>query len=204
MSIAPRSLERIAQCYPIADMTAVEDIRRENLALLIASHGGQRALADALGKSPAQLSQWINKSPDAKTGRPRVMGSRAARSIEEALGLLPGWMDAPRATQQGALHHESQFQRPNPEILIATLDFLERAFGSLGKEFSLRSDADLFADAYEWLADDDRPIDERNLVNFAQWRERQQQGSTGGKNDARKVGGASREAPRADRRRSTG
>lgn len=64
----------------------------------------------------------------------------------------------------------SHVSRPDPLIIVETLDFLERAFGALGKRFSLRDDADLFADAYEWIAEDDRPVDSRNLVDFSQWR----------------------------------
>lgn len=73
----------------------VEEVRRANLLALVRDHGGQRQLADAAKSSPAQISQWINRSPDAKTGKPRVMGSRAARAMELALSKPKGWMDQP-------------------------------------------------------------------------------------------------------------
>lgn len=71
----------------------VEEVRRANLLALVRDYGGQRQLADAAKSSPAQISQWINRSPDAKTGKPRVMGSRAARAMESALSKPKGWMD---------------------------------------------------------------------------------------------------------------
>lgn len=76
-------------------MQGIEETRRLNLLNLIAGHCGQQQLADAADKSPAQISQWVNRSPDSKTGKPRVMGSRAARDFEKALGLPAWWMDTP-------------------------------------------------------------------------------------------------------------
>lgn len=76
-------------------MQTVDDIRRGRLLRLIAEHGTQSALAKAIGKSPAQISQWVNRSPDSKTGKPRVMDSATAREIERACGKPVGWMDQP-------------------------------------------------------------------------------------------------------------
>lgn len=78
-------------------MKIIEEVRRDNLLLLIAQHGGQRPLADAaLIKNPAQISQWVNRSPNVKTGKPRVMSASTARAIEAALSLPRGWMDTPQ------------------------------------------------------------------------------------------------------------
>ena len=75
-------------------MQTFEDLRRTNLLTLIAEHGGQRQFADAAGiKNPAQVSQWVNRSPHATTGKPRVMSASTARGIETALGLPNGWLD---------------------------------------------------------------------------------------------------------------
>ncbi len=71
----------------------------------------------------------------------------------------------------------SQTGRPDPSILAQTQEFLETAFAFQGKQFEMARDADLFADAYEWLAEDDRPVDGRNLVDFGRWMAaRRQQG----------------------------
>ncbi|WP_241898426.1 S24 family peptidase [Stenotrophomonas maltophilia] len=75
-------------------MRPIDDIRHENLLALIASKGGQRHFADAAGiKNPAQVSQWVNRSRNATTGKPRVMSGRTARAIETALSLPEGWLD---------------------------------------------------------------------------------------------------------------
>ncbi len=75
-------------------MRPIDDVRHENLLALIASNGGQRHFADAAGiKNPAQVSQWVNRSRNATTGKPRVMSGATARAIEAALSLPAGWMD---------------------------------------------------------------------------------------------------------------
>lgn len=66
----------------------------------------------------------------------------------------------------------SQSPRPAPAILAETHRFLDKAFGTLGKAFDIETDADLFADVYEWILTDERPADQRNLVDFAAWREK--------------------------------
>lgn len=66
----------------------------------------------------------------------------------------------------------SQVPRPVPAILAETHQFLDKAFGVLGKAFNIETDADLFADVYEWILTDQRPADQRNLVDFAAWREK--------------------------------
>lgn len=162
----------------------------------------QEGLAREFGITEQAVSGWV------RTGK---IGKGKLPKLAELTGMpleyfLIENVSIGTDTPKFAHAHEpaSQLQRPNPSILIATLDFLEKAFGSLGKEFSLRADADLFADAYEWLAEDDRPVDERNLVHFAQWRERQQKETTGDKDDAKKGRVAARETLRANRRRATG
>lgn len=81
-------------------MQTFEDLRRTNLLVLIAKHGGQRQFADAAGiKNPAQVSQWVNRSPHASTGKPRVMSAATARAIEVALALPKGWMDTPHGDE---------------------------------------------------------------------------------------------------------
>lgn len=76
-------------------MKTIEDIRHENLLAVVADLGSNKALADLIQKDPAQVSQWINKSPNSKTGKPRNVSSETARLIELATGKPTGWMDAP-------------------------------------------------------------------------------------------------------------
>lgn len=76
-------------------MQKIEETYRARLRLLVEEVGTQRALSERIGKSPAQISQWINASPDSKTGKPRTMDRRTAREIEALLGKPEGWMDQP-------------------------------------------------------------------------------------------------------------
>ena len=53
-------------------MKTIEETYRERLQMLIEEHGSQTELGKLIDKSPAQISQWINASPDSKTGKPSV------------------------------------------------------------------------------------------------------------------------------------
>jgi SOS-response transcriptional repressor LexA len=77
-------------------MSTIDEIRRENLALLIAQAGGAGKLAAKIGKSPSQISQWLNASLDSKTGKPRGMRPESCREIEAAFNKPKGWMDVPQ------------------------------------------------------------------------------------------------------------
>ena len=76
-------------------MATNDEIRRQNLALLIAEHGTAASLAAVLERTPAQISQWLNQSKDSKTGKPRGMRPDSARYIEKRCGKDRGWMDEP-------------------------------------------------------------------------------------------------------------
>lgn len=76
-----------------ARMQTNDEIRRENLELAIKRLGSAAKLAEAASTSPAYLSQIRNRTPDSKTGTPKMMGDAMARRIEAALGEPHGWMD---------------------------------------------------------------------------------------------------------------
>ena len=76
-------------------MATNDEIRRQNLAVLIAEHGTAASLAGVLERTPAQISQWLNQSKDSKTGKPRGMRSESVRFIEKRCGKERGWMDEP-------------------------------------------------------------------------------------------------------------
>nr|WP_278252177.1 S24 family peptidase [Stenotrophomonas maltophilia] len=94
-------------------MRPIDDVRHENLVALIAIHGGQRPFADAAGiKNPAQVSQWVNRSRNATTGKPRVMSGATARAIEAALGLPVGWMDTNHSEGGSSTSHVAETETP--------------------------------------------------------------------------------------------
>lgn len=94
----------------------------------------------------------------------------------------------------------SQSPRPDPAILAETHQFLDKAFGTLGKAFDIESEADLFADVYEWILADERPADQRNLVDFAAWREKRDLHRGAVRNEQN--GRATAQAGRTDKRRA--
>lgn len=77
----------------MADVMTIDQIYRDNLRALIAAAGSQAAFCEATGKSQSQVSQWLNASPDSKTGKPRSMSQRSARELERLTGQPEGWMD---------------------------------------------------------------------------------------------------------------
>lgn len=116
-------------------MQVIEQIYRARLQLLVDEAGSQRALSERIGKSPAQISQWINASIDSKTKQPRVMSRATAREIEKRFPKPEGWMDQP--VDIGAILKESNLGgyepgRPEPsresldvELLAAVLTRLD-------------------------------------------------------------------------------
>lgn len=77
----------------VAAMKTVGDIRRANLELLVDQVKKLEAVAEAVGTTSVYLSQIRNRAKDVKTGKPREMGAKMARRIEEAMNKPPGWFD---------------------------------------------------------------------------------------------------------------
>lgn len=74
-------------------MKKIEDVRRDNLRRLRDELGGVQELADRLGKSQSQISQWLNASTHSATGKPRTISSGSCREVERSLQKPEGWMD---------------------------------------------------------------------------------------------------------------
>lgn len=76
-----------------AALERVFKARRANLRALHAAGGmftSQRALARALGITAQELNQMIGESPK------RSVSESKARTFEQSLGLMPGWLDMTR------------------------------------------------------------------------------------------------------------
>ncbi len=76
-------------------MNTIDEIRLERLKILINEYGGASKLEKIIDKSLPQISQWIKRTPDSKTGKPRAISTRTAREIEVKCNKPQGWMDAP-------------------------------------------------------------------------------------------------------------
>jgi len=74
-------------------METIEETRRKNLRTLTDKYNGVTAFSNFVKISPSQISQWLNASPDSKTGKPRSISSNSARTIESKCGVAKGWMD---------------------------------------------------------------------------------------------------------------
>lgn len=75
----------------------IDDIRRENMATLVAEFGGVQGLANKLGRSESQISQWTHGSTHSVTGKQRGMRADSARWISETCGKAPNWLDTDHA-----------------------------------------------------------------------------------------------------------
>lgn len=149
----------------------------------------QEGIAREIGVTEQAVSGWVRTGKIGKDKLPRL-----AKLTGKPLSYF--LVDGHSAAADAA----SQVQRPDPEILVEALDFLERAYANSEKEFDIRREAALFADVYAWIADDPMPMSARNLIDFAEWKARR---STGGTTDAGQDRGIAGEAPRANRRRAS-
>lgn len=74
-------------------MKLLDDIRRDNIALLVDEFGSLIGLANRLEKDSSQVSQWLNGSAHSVTGKKRGLRPASARYIEVKCGKPTGWLD---------------------------------------------------------------------------------------------------------------
>jgi len=74
-------------------MKPISEIRLENLETLVKEAGTADMLAECSGLSPVYISQIRGRAIDRKTGKPRNLGSAAARKLEKGMNKALGWMD---------------------------------------------------------------------------------------------------------------
>jgi len=104
-------------------MNTVEDNRRDWLMQLIEQAGSIAALNVQLGRdrTDATLSQIKNRSTHAKTGKPRSMGPKLAREIEEKLRLPHGSMDNPTHKAEAPAESQLKVQEPTAQYTVMEL-----------------------------------------------------------------------------------
>lgn len=96
--MAPRDLFGVQS----PTMRPVGEIRLENLELLIAAAGTMERVAEKAGTTSVYLSQVRNHTIDKASGKPREMGAKMARRIEDAFEKPRGWMDVEHAESRPA------------------------------------------------------------------------------------------------------
>ncbi|QOR55255.1 MAG: hypothetical protein SHS37scaffold220_24 [Phage 67_12] len=106
-------------------MNTIGSIRRANLERLVMRAGTLEALAQSADTTSIYLSQIRNQAVDAKSGRPREMGTAMARRLERASGKPDGWMDVDHSSEPDEKF--SPFAKFSP--LIDTQDDRVKASG---------------------------------------------------------------------------
>jgi phage repressor protein C with HTH and peptisase S24 domain len=121
-------------------MKSIDEIRRENIALLEKEYGSLTALADALGKSDSQVSQWKKGSTNSGTGKQRGMNATSARYIEQSTGKPTGWMDTSHNNYGTAPAQQIQTIQENISQYKTNVDIPQYidASGSMGNGVLLR------------------------------------------------------------------
>jgi transcriptional regulator with XRE-family HTH domain len=104
-------------------MKKIEDVRRENLRRLRDEIGSVQELADRIGKSQSQVSQWLNASAHSASGKPRTISSGSCREVEKALKRPDGWMD---------VEHQDLIAAPTSEAVA-----LRKLFSEVSAEVRL-------------------------------------------------------------------
>jgi len=76
-------------------VSTIDDIRHTNLLALLERYPAPRIqnFANAIGRSPSQVSQIKTRARHSSGKGQRKIGDELARDIEHRLGLEPGWMD---------------------------------------------------------------------------------------------------------------
>ena len=104
----------------------IKQIRLRNLRSLIAMSGTIANLARMSETAPAYLSQILNSLPTS-TGKPRSLGDKLARKLEQALNKPYGWMDKDHKNPD-----EENFQ-PIPQVPLLNM---EQALKQLSRPLS--------------------------------------------------------------------
>lgn len=81
-------------------MKTCDEIRVDNLLLLISEAGGEVALAEKYGCTPAYIKQMARGYKDSKSGSNKGIGDNSARRLESSTGKPRGWLDHDHSGQQ--------------------------------------------------------------------------------------------------------
>lgn len=95
-------------------MKDIDEIRRENIALIETKFPSPKALADKVGMSLAQYVNLRDGAKDSKTGKRRGMRKETARKFEEAGGKHEGWMNIDHSAENGGDRIRSIYEQLSP------------------------------------------------------------------------------------------
>ena len=128
----------------------IAEVRRENLRAIVATlPGGQAELAERLGKHPAQINQWIGKTPT------RDLSTRSARAIEDCLGLEEGALDTSKAPSFDA------------DILADAITYIDKLITRAHLDVGPRERAAAIIQEYEQRRTESTNAKEDKVVQFS-------------------------------------
>jgi hypothetical protein len=142
----------------------VTTIRARNIAMLVEQRGGPTAFGKEIERDQVQVSQWTSHL------KPKPIGGRLARYIEEKLGHERGWLDRPQwQADETPAQSQSHSLQLDPDTLAETARTLRERFGSAVEVYELiESQPHIFIEAYELYAssttDERTPEVERALA----------------------------------------
>lgn len=100
----------------------INELRRKNLRKLAEEVGGVGKLAELVNRDQSQISQWINGSIIAATGKPRGVRSSTLRDVEIAIGKPLNWLDQD--------HDSVESKAPAGYIFLDYYDDIQSSAGS--------------------------------------------------------------------------
>jgi hypothetical protein len=178
-------------------MKPMDEIRRANLAALVAQEPSQAAFARKVGKDKNQVNQWLGRA-----GK-RNLGADTAREIEAACGKPRGWMDHEHGDSD-----QSHLLGIDPAKLPDTIRVVKHYLEFEGESLDRLYELPLLLTAYRFVNAETRPLTEGTVIDLtkrlaARLREegvqnverREVEGT--GKADVRLPGGRTRKAQAA-------
>lgn len=95
----------------------IDEIRLENLRLLVEDFGSTNELAHLCKVSSEYLDQLLS-GVKLKSGKPRKMGDPVARKLETGCGKKDGWMDEPHRPHPPATDPDRIVLAPDEQIFL--------------------------------------------------------------------------------------
>ena len=99
------------------DMKTCDEVRRDNLALLIKEAGGIAQLAEKYECTEAAIKTMLRAYKDSKSGTPKGIGTVAARKLETCMHKERGWLDQDRTAPRLSLSSDE-------DMLLTALSFI--------------------------------------------------------------------------------
>lgn len=146
----------------------INEIRRENLKVMIEQSGGRQAFIARTGKSDAQISQLLSTSPSS-----RNIGTRLARELEKIVGYPEGFMDrantwyAVRRHDGTKMFKRTPIDRPDVRGPMSPKDLAEaeELDNKIADHSPHYSDSNLYShDVVAWESESDLPEDQYVFV----------------------------------------